>query len=403
MNRVLFVYSHLRHGGIETLILRLANFVAGNGRTTALCAVAGELADQIDDRVDLLPSTNRPDAVRQAVVWIGRSAEPVTMVSFDPISAALGLAIEARNASRVPLLHLSGVYHPRTYVMTGERRDRVLLNRLVAKAVGDPLIFYMNAECRAEHERRWRTALETSRIIPLSIDERPSQWRGGGADELRIVSVGRLVDFKTYNLAAPGLAREYKEAGGTVSWDIYGTGPLEDSIAKAIAENGVADSVHLKGNLPYADLVATVGGYDLFIGMGTAALEAAMIGVPTIVATESEPRRSYGFVDQLPFGNVGERQAFPPPYDLADLIRTFAALDSSERTALSRRCRKAVRPYSLKNCVAALDGLAAAGIEPPSLAFKRTVSALYEGATASGAANLARRAMALMRRGEPAS
>ena len=89
MNRVLFVYSHLRHGGIETLILRLANFVAGTGRTTALCAAAGELADQIDDRVELLPSTNRPDAVRQAVEWIGRSAEPVTMVSFDPISAAL--------------------------------------------------------------------------------------------------------------------------------------------------------------------------------------------------------------------------------------------------------------------------------------------------------------------------
>lgn len=398
MSRILLIYIELRHGGIETLILRLANFFAGSGRTTALCATAGELADQIDERVDQLPSTNRPDAVRQAVEWIGRSAEPVTMISFDPISAALGLAVEGRNAGRVPLLHLSGVYHPRTFFMTGERRDRVLLNRLVARAVGDPLIFYMNAECLAEHERRWRTPLATSAIVPLPIEERAAAWQPVNRDPLRIVSVGRLVDFKTYNLAAPEIVRECGDAGIPVSWDIYGTGPLSDRIRESINRHDVGQAVVLKGILPYASYSRTIAGYDLFVGMGTAALEAAMLGVPTIVATESEPRRSYGFVDQLPFGNVGERQSFPPPHDIGELIRDFAAMDQSERSALSARCREAVMPYSLDNCLAAIDRLAAAGIAPPGLAFKRAVSRLYEGLTASPAAELARRVKARLGR-----
>lgn len=397
MTRFLFVYGELRHGGIETLIVRFAQYLAKAGRTLALCIPGGELAEQIGKETELLMWTNRKNAVRQAMAWIEQSAEPVTMISFDPISAALGLAIEARSAGRVPLVHLSGVYHPRTYFMTGERGDRKWLNRLVAKAVGDPLIFYMNAECRTEHERLWRTPLAESAIIPLPIEERASSWQPVASDRLRIVSVGRLVDFKTYNLSAPEIVRECVDASVPVSWDIYGTG-LDGPIRKNIKRHNVGQSVALKGILPYPDFASTVAGYDLFVGMGTAALEAAMLGVPTIVATESEPRGSYGFVDQLPFGNVGERQAFPPPYDLGELIRDFAAMDQSERAALSARCRQAVLPYSLDNCLAAIDGLAAAGIAPPGLAFKRAVSRLYEGLTASPAAELARRVKARLGR-----
>jgi glycosyltransferase involved in cell wall biosynthesis len=391
MNRILIVYGELHHGGLQTLIVRLANYLAANGRAVAVCVPGGELAALIDSAADLLLWTDRKDAAGKAADWIASSDEPVTMISFDPIAAALGLAIEARNAGRVPLVHLSGVYHPRSFFMTGERRDRMLLNRLVAKAVGDPFIFFMNAECRDGHERRWRVPLKSSAIIPIPIEKRSAAWRPSGSGELRIVSVGRLVDFKTYNLTAPEIVRECLDQGTSVRWDIYGYGPLDQPIAEAIAAHRVADAVHIKGSLAYSDFTDAVASYDLFIGMGTAALEAAMLGVPTIVATESEPRRCYGFVHQLPFGNVGERQSFEPPFDLGELIRGFAAADKAEREAISLRGREAALRYDLASCIEAFDRLAADRPDPPSMAFKRAVSALYEGATASRVAEAARR------------
>lgn len=394
MNKLLFMYGEMRHGGIETLIVRLANFLATHGRQVAVCTPGGDLAGQFDERVRVLLWADRKDAARQACEWVGKGGEPVTMISFDPISAALALAAEAMNGKRVPLLHLSGVYHPRSFFMTGERRDRIWLNRLVAKAVGDSRIFYMNAECREAHERRWRSDLGVSPIIPLPVAEQPMLWRGGGADGLRLVSVGRLVDFKTYNLSAAEITRESRNAGIALDWDIYGAGPLEDAIAQATARHGVDQAVTLKGVLPYAEFPETVAGYDLFVGMGTAALEAAMIGVPTIVATESESRRTYGYLHDLPFGNVGERQRLEPGHDLGELIMSYARSSEQERQAISRRCRAAALAYGMTGMVERLDALAQAPPPGPGLQFKRAVSRLYEGLTASPAAELARRVKA---------
>jgi glycosyltransferase involved in cell wall biosynthesis len=394
MSRLLFVYGDLHHGGIETLIVRLTHYLAEHGRTLAVCVRGGELTGQINRATELLQWTDRSDAVWQAMQWISRSAEPVTLVSFDPISAALGLAVEARNAGRISLVHLSGVYHPRAFFMTGERLDRIWLNRLVAKAVGDPLMYYMNQECRAEHERRWRTSLETSAIIPLPIQEVEPAWEPGYCEGLRIVSIGRLVDFKTYNLSAAEITRECVDGGLPICWDIYGTGPLTDAIGDTIDRHAVEKSVTLKGALPYARFASTVVDYDLFVGMGTSALEAAMLGVPTIVVTESERRRSYGYICDLPFGNVGERQSFPPPYDLGDQIRLYASLDLVRREEIGRKCRNAVLDYSYRHWVEELDQLARYATQRPSMTFKKAVSTLYEGMTASPLASLVRRLLA---------
>jgi glycosyltransferase involved in cell wall biosynthesis len=391
VTRFLLVYGELVHGGIQTLIVRLANHLAEEGRAVAACIPGGELASHLAGNVEQLHWADREDAMRQAREWMRTSADPVAMISFDPISAALALRIEAASAGKVPLTHVSGVYHPRSFFMTGERLDRIWLNRLVAKAIGDPFIFYMNSECRDEHARRWGVSTTPSRIIPLPIEERPSQWLPRPSDTLRIVSVGRLVDFKAYNLAAPEIAAECRSQGIRLSWDIFGTGPLQERIEAGIARHKVADLVRLRGALSYPDFATTVVGYDLFIGMGTAALEAAMIGVPTIVATESELRRCYGFVDELPFGNVGERQSTPPPHDLAAIIQTFASMDDEQRAAVSVRCRSAVLPYDTSACVASLEALAQSPAERPSLRFKEAVSVLYEALTASRLTRLARR------------
>ncbi|MBK6812637.1 MAG: glycosyltransferase [Sandaracinaceae bacterium] len=228
------------------------------------------------------------------------------IISFDPISAARGLHVEHQCSLRGRVTHLSGVFHPRAYFMNGERKDRIALNQCVAQAVGYDHLFFMNEECRRAHAKRWNVDLRGSAIATLPVDMCEDAWAPESSGRLRIVSVGRLVEFKAYNVEAPKMAALLRDAGLLVTWDIYGDGPLGAEIRNEIERQGVGDSVRLLGELPYRDFQKTVVGYDLFIGMGTAALESAMVGVPTICATDGERERCYGFLHELPYGNVGE-------------------------------------------------------------------------------------------------
>ena len=209
---------------------------------------------------------------------------------------------------------------------------------------------------------------------------------------LRIISIGRLTGFKQYNLGIAAIARSCRDAGVAVQWDIYGSGPLADEMAREIARHEVGDAVTMNGILPYADLAETVVRHDLFVGLGTAALEAAMLGVPSITATDSERRRSYGYLHQLPFGNVGERQAAPPPYDIGDLIVDFARLDEAGRVRLSEQGHAAAMRYAMPDIVESLFQLAKTVPAPPARWFKRVVANFYRATTDSWAANLVRRA-----------
>ncbi|GLR46971.1 glycosyltransferase [Sphingomonas astaxanthinifaciens] len=393
---LLMVYGRMDTGGIETLIVRLANVVTGRGTRVAVCTSGGPLLDRLDPGVERLDYADESKAIDSAAAWLEANG-PATILSFDPISAALALDIETRAGAALAPTHLSGVFHPRAYFMTGSRKDRIALNRLVARAVGDERLFFMNEEARDEHGRVLGVG-QGSAILPLPIAEQPAQWSASTRPALRLVSVGRLVDFKAFVLAIPGIVRDLAAQGIDARWDIYGDGPLKGELEGLIAASR-SDRVRLLGLLPYENFAATVAGYDLFVGMGTAALEAAMLGVPTIVATESSASTSHGYLHDLPFGNVGERRTDLPAHELGEMIARFAALGEDGRAALSEASRAAARRFSTDHFLAALEALGARTGENASPLRKRVAAALYRLATRSAGIRLARRLRALARSG----
>jgi glycosyltransferase involved in cell wall biosynthesis len=290
------------------------------------------------------------------------------------------------------------VYHPRAFFMSGERRDRILLNRLVASAVGYDHLFFQNFEARQDHAKMWKQDLAGSPIVPLAVNVHDPCWRASADQPLRIVSVGRLVDFKAYNLGAFEIVRDCRTRGLDVRWDIYGSGPLAEEMARLAVEHDVADAVAIKGELPYPDYVKTVTGYDLFVVCGTAALEAAMTGMPVLAVTDSERRATYGFLHELPFGNTGELQEDPPHKDLGQLIAAYAMLDADGRAELGRKSREAALAYGMPAMIERLEAMAGSRPAAPSRLRKRLISALYDVMTIGPAARLARRVQAAARR-----
>lgn len=366
-------------GGVETLIVRLANFYVSLGIDVIIfCKSIGDLKSLLDSRVEVIFFVETNDIVELFHEHVTPERErKLLIVSFDPISAARGLMIETSIDKDIHVVHVSGVFHPRAYFFSFERWDRVFFNFLVALAIGKSYLFFMNEECRANHSRRWKTDLSGCPIFPLPIAYTEKSWESSKNNIVRVVSVGRLVDFKAYNLGAAKIVRTCMDRGVNVYWDIYGDGPLYDSIKEAALAHGVADNVCLKGVLNYDEFSSVVSGYDLFIGMGTAALEAAMAGVPTICATDSELANCYGYIQDLPFGNVGELQSLPPKLEITDMIQSYSFAKDVDRIHLSDQGREMAERYGMPKFADELLSLLVINASVPSWLFKRIMAKIY--------------------------
>ena len=391
---VVIVYGSLRTGGIETLILRLANFFVTKSYKVSVCAAkGGELTSLLDKNIDLIIYNDTHDLLLAVLAkFLREPAESrVLILSFDPISAARALMVETVLSKYQRITHLSGVFHPRAYFMTGERKDRIYLNYLLARAIGKSSLFFMNTECRDSHANKWGIDLSSSPILALPINLADTSWQPSENAIVRVVSVGRLVNFKAYNLGVARAVRACLDRGIEVTWDIYGDGPLQALIMGEIEANKVISHVRLMGVLDYSSFSTKVAGYDLFVGLGTAALEAAMVGVPTICATVDQATRCYGYLDNLPFGNVGELLANPPTQEFADLIQKYSASGQAQRTLLSKRSRAAAEKYGMPKFTEALANMTINRQVKPHWLIKRSIGELYRFATESYAAKAVRR------------
>lgn len=357
---VFLLYGPLRTGGIETLIVRLANHYADrNFNVVLFCGDGGTLLPLIRKSVTVT-TYNRTSELIVASRKIARDIQinsTILMVTFDPISAARGLALDVALRKKLKIKHVSGVFHPRAYFMSGERRDRVLLNYLVARAIGLDNLFFMNEECRSTHSARWKRNLSSSPILSLPISYQERKWVCRRSETLHVVSVGRLVNFKSYNLGIAKIVSECRERGVHLRWAIYGEGPLEDQMRHEISRLGVQDKIVFFGSLSYEMYSETISKYDIFVGMGTAALEASMLGVPTICATVDEPSSSYGYIYELPFGNVGEKIYGRPTNPIGDLVARYNLMPDSQRESVSDLCREYSKRYGIPEFVNSLESL----------------------------------------------
>jgi colanic acid/amylovoran biosynthesis glycosyltransferase len=117
----------------------------------------------------------------------------------------------------------------------------------------------------------------------------------GHHEEIRIVSVGRLVDFKD----PVGLARVagiLKRRGLRFRWDVLGGGPLFPEMQWAVAKEGVDEWMHLRGEVPHGEVLQNLQQADLMVhngvigkdggreSFGVVLVEAGAAGLP-IVAT----------------------------------------------------------------------------------------------------------------------
>ncbi|MBL0182084.1 MAG: hypothetical protein IPP96_07255 [Chitinophagaceae bacterium] len=179
--------------------------------------------------------------------------------------------------------------------------------------------------------------------------------RDDSNSEIRIVTIGRLVDFKTCTILAmiSAIEKLNSDEGLNITYDIYGNGPSEKAVADRIKISPVSDKLKLHPFVPKEQYLQTVIQYDLFFGMAGALILAASAGVPSLIAVQEEEREiSYGFIsdyDQEKNPIFGDRSRFGNEKKISESIRYYHQLNFEEKEALSKKCSLSTVSYSTES------------------------------------------------------
>lgn len=358
---LIFLYRGFNTGGIETHILRLVNYLCSFYYRYDVCLLVpeGELIKNLAINIKFTPLA--PIFLSKwnlnKVIEVLSSYPTAVLSSFDPYSRFLAdLAIQhVLQAQDSKIKHISGVYHPRAYFIGDDSRVHRLLNPILSKSLGNNNLYFMNSECVDSHLQR--LSLESSKtfVLPIPLGNPLVRWSKKKSDLLRIVSVGRLVNFKIYVLGLINVAIELRRIGQPFEIHIYGVGPLMECIVDLIEQYQFSDSIKLLGILQYSLFQETVASYDLFIGMGTAAMEAGSIGVPVILAKDSCKDKCYGYLFNLKPGFAGEQSDYYDTFDTATVVLQFISLSQSQRFQVGQQCISSLQSLTLMSYVAEME------------------------------------------------
>jgi glycosyltransferase involved in cell wall biosynthesis len=252
----------------------------------------------------------------------------VANVAMHPLSVAAVMCARAQRVARLLVVHGSG--QPRRHGSPGVRGLRSLFMRTVARlAVRRCVPVSVSVAGVEGAERAYGVRV---RYLPYPLPELPeaSPPAPPGPDEaLRAVWIGRLAPEKDPLLAVRAVERLRERRDATL--DVYGSGPLQDELARLRAAR---PWLTLHGSRPWAEILAaqehahTCLSTSSWDNVQVAVLEALARGVPVVSTRVGDAPRYY------PLAALG-RFCVPPgdPDALAGAMAELAAGYEGHRRA----------------------------------------------------------------------
>lgn len=288
----------------------------------------------------------------------------IEYIVADYLCRSLGL--------KIPIL--LGVFHPRQWEstldgQTGAHRARVFRQLLRGMPAGNVLASSRETIQRCERLQPQLRGGMHLLLGPLREYPRPERKRPTGT--MKIGTVGRLVDFKVCTiLALAEVVAGLRRSGVALEYHIYGEGPSREDLVAGIAALNVEGCLQLHEPFPTAEFAQVVASHDVFFGMGGAVVQAAMLGVPALIAIQGERRPvSYGWFcdfDHRDNPMFGDPHPGVEPQGLDALLHAWLNVPDAERESLGERCRQATQVFGGRAAAETILAIADAAQPNPS-------------------------------------
>jgi glycosyltransferase involved in cell wall biosynthesis len=358
---ILLINHSLYTGGVETLIVRMANWLARSGHGCSILLrdqFDGDLTPLLDLRVRKVVVGNAWDwlavpIARRAVWNMWALPTPDMIYSFEKNWIVIGPLISALFPEKAPVV-TTGAYHLNQFAYedrpANPGRLMKLLEEIYDRSYPDSHKFYMSEETRIGHELHFARSISNGWIWPLPIEAVSMPLSGNISPRFTIVSIGRLTRFKTYSWYMVPILYRLKERFPNIQWHVYGFGECQHELVETIWKKAIDDGlIVFHGRVKYELIRDVFQNATVFVGMGTTLLEAAAAGVPCIPAlVDDETASSWGFIDKMPYYTVGETvPGMNPTAKVEDLIRQVLEASEEEKETIVKAGLTYVEEYSM--------------------------------------------------------
>lgn len=344
--KLLIVNLHLEIGGVETLLARLIPLLQKQGVEVTLLLLQNKVNQELLDAVTpFCRVLHLRDAFPYTRSHLRKFFDQEFDVVFYTIARALlvGSWLLGRAGYRSTKTVL-GAYQ--TEIFCQEEKQNYYHQRLVRKLVSEVIppssIIFGNTAGRDHHAAKLGIDLRESPVIRLFVDVEKYTFKDRSTlPRKKIVSIGRITDFKTYNFTMLPVIKNLVAKGHDVEWHVYGDGEQFDEFKQAVADQGLQGRVFAHGLLKYSQFEQVLDDAFLFVGSGTSLIEAAACGVPSLTTIEyAREADSYGFICDIEGYNLIEPGLDKKVFKIEEKIEETLAHTASSYSLTSQRCKE---------------------------------------------------------------
>lgn len=374
---MLFIHGVLLLGGIETFYLRMAKERSLKGLKTTVLLVKPEkfsnpkLLNEMRTYADVYFLNDLFYTIEQLepnfILILPPKYEKIQKLLKDVnqihsaggIFAFISLRLLEIANKRIPIT--VGIYHSQEYLWGGQsvpyyiKTERDFLFNYLPK---ESILFFSEGT-RDLYMKRLNLNFNKSQTFRLGvIDKQEIELNYISNKKLKIITVGRLVEFKSYNIFMLYIIKDLIIKGYDIEFDVYGTGPLFNTMTEIIRELSLESTVNMHGSLDYNRFNDVVSRADIFIGSGTAIIQAASLGVPSIIGIENiKSAETYGYFSDV---YKYEYNILDNQLDLVsvlDLIEDFINMSEDEKLNLKKKHIDSIDDFTNTSCEEALSKL----------------------------------------------
>ncbi|HGS4494357.1 TPA: glycosyltransferase [Vibrio cholerae] len=245
----------------------------------------------------------------------------------------------------------AGVYHQNEFMFNSNRLFSKHAHDLFKSLGENGVIFFNEANVRS-YSKFFNMDYRSASISPIGIEiPNNDNFSLGSYNSNRIVSIGNLVNFKTYNSHIIKLLPRLLKLNPRLRYEIYGDGPCKQDLIKIAKEFGVFENVIFRGTVEYSKFSTAVNNSFLFVGSGTAVIEAAALGIPSMIGIESSKEPiTYGFINEIEGYSYNEYDPNRCSYNIYDRIESLIEnVEYWEKISIA--CKRKAVEFSINNTV----------------------------------------------------
>jgi len=264
-----------------------------------------------------------------------------------------------------------GVYHQNEFMYKCD--DDKYFSPIIKKcfnSIDATKIIFFNETNLKDYSQFFECNLDNSKIVPIGINK-IENINLSSFETKRIVSIGNLSPFKTYTKHMINVVYNLKQKYPKINikYDIYGDGDMKSELYDLITNLNLTEHVKLHGRIEYSKMKDTLKDTFVFIGSGTAILEATSYNIPSIVGIESisEPI-TYGFISDVDGLSYNEYMK-----DLkTDTIERFVEkvlFDNEKYQKISQKCYEKSLEFTIDKTKSAFDDLSTSKESPKEVNY----------------------------------